>query len=311
MRAAVVVLAVIVAAGCGGGEDAGGGGDDAARAEYIERGDALCREANRFIREDLDPEFREVDERVQASGDEERFLRRYAELLDRDAEQLEGHTERFAALVPPAGSEQTHDAIVRDLRRQQVLSREVAEAYRDGDLERAEAPSRELDEIDDRLERVVRRYGFVDCADPAADPGLTPRAEYIARGDALCHDKDRDQRRHFDTRFDEIDAEAERSRDYERFIDRYRALVEDEANRFEQHVGSFAALEPPPGSADVHEEIVRGLRHQLVLSRRQVAAYRAGDLDGAESIIEEKRNADERLDTIMRRHGFTACSRPG
>ena len=167
-RAALVILAAAaIGPGCGGdgGEEAGRD-VAAARAEYIERADALCRDIMGYLDGEFASKLDRLDRQAEASGHIERFFARYARVLEEAADRTQRHIERVATLKPPPGSEEVHEAIVGALRTQQYLFRREAGAWREGQLEYADALAADIEKIDEEIERVVRDYGFVDCARP-------------------------------------------------------------------------------------------------------------------------------------------------
>lgn len=137
------------------------------------------------------------------------------------------------------------------------------------------------------------------------------RAEYIRQADALCRETMRYLDGEFASEFDRLDREADRTGDLDRFFRRYARLLDEAADRTERHNERIAALEPPPGSEELHAGIVRSLREQQELFRQEVSAYREGRYERAEELAARSEAIDEHIERVAREYGFVDCARPG
>jgi hypothetical protein len=149
MRARTLSCLALVVASAGLG--ACGGDDGLSRAEYLEQGNALCRQANADLA------------KIPAPSD-------VAGLKDYVA-KAKGVTTRavdaFSALEPPEELREQHDAHVADGRQVIAMADELGEAAGSGDEAAFERLTAEGDRMDERSDARAERMGLGDCADDA------------------------------------------------------------------------------------------------------------------------------------------------
>lgn len=154
---AVVTAGLFVLAGCGGG---GGDSGDAtstktaaglSKAEYIRRGDDLCRE----FRKTSDPLNKQID-RTNDPAEQARLLREGADALDKT---LQG----FDALPKPHGDEKALTDYLELGRQNVLLVRRAADALAAGNAREASALLQTGVAATNRARGIAKGYGFKVC----------------------------------------------------------------------------------------------------------------------------------------------------
>jgi hypothetical protein len=138
------------AVGCGDDDDNGnGGGDDSlSKAEYIERGDQICRAGDREIERDAESEFGDLQE--QPSRED---LVGFVE--DVVIPNIEDQIAELRDLPAPEGDEDTVNAIYDAADESIETVKENPEA----------AVSEGADNPFEETNRLARDYGFEACGD--------------------------------------------------------------------------------------------------------------------------------------------------
>jgi hypothetical protein len=142
LRPVGLALLAAVIAGCGGEE-----GERLARDEWIARADSICAEASR-----------ELDALGEPGTPAE-----LAELSDEAAAIAERQLDRLRDLRPPTEVEDDYTRML-DLTDDQIeISREIADAAREGDPAAVQALVEEGRSLDDEADELAARYGFEEC----------------------------------------------------------------------------------------------------------------------------------------------------
>ena len=152
--AVVVFGGVAAATGCGG--------DESEAAEFRERANALCREAEREVEQLGPPTSRRQLERYLR--DTLRFARDY--------------TQRFEALEPPPELASLHERSARLNRRAAELTERVLDDLAAGGAPEQLMPvfAAKLLELAKRDNELSRRLGLPDCVTPLPGPDSKPPA---------------------------------------------------------------------------------------------------------------------------------------
>lgn len=152
---AVVSLA---AAGACGDEDTSDARDDTSesrltKAEFIERGDAICGELS------------VATGTVETPADETDFARYLTEVRG----HAEAARESWELLEPPADGDEIHQSILDQLSNAIETVNGAITAAESGDTVTAGDLLREADEAGDAVDAEAQAYGFKECGKDAAD----------------------------------------------------------------------------------------------------------------------------------------------
>ena len=148
-KAAVLTLVAVAFAGCGDDDDNGsGGGESLSKAEYIKRGDRICREGDREIARATEEKF---GGRTEDPPDEE-----VADfVLDEVIPNIEGQISDLRDLPAPEGDEDTVNAIYDEADKSiDAVKDDPEKAVAEG----AENPFAEANKL-------ARDYGFEHCGE--------------------------------------------------------------------------------------------------------------------------------------------------
>lgn len=152
------VCAVALIAGCGGGDSDEGAAPSSkttekriSKAEYIQRGDDLCRE----FRKTSDPVERQIRETSDPS-EQAGLLRRVADAFDR---ALKG----FDALPKPRGDEDVLTRYLDTARENVVLVRRAADDLDEGKADEATSLLQNAVDASNKAEGIAQGYGFKVC----------------------------------------------------------------------------------------------------------------------------------------------------
>jgi hypothetical protein len=124
------------------------------KPEYIARADAICREGNEVSKlfEDRAEEAADRDDAEAA-----------ADALEGGVDTIQPRFESLKALEPPAADKELIEDVIADREKAMSLGEQLADALRDGDLQRQEVLAREIETIDERADGVSKGYGFKVC----------------------------------------------------------------------------------------------------------------------------------------------------
>ncbi|HMS63083.1 MAG TPA: hypothetical protein PKD63_12460 [Solirubrobacteraceae bacterium] len=165
MRPRVTVLAVLclaVVSGCGGDDEPGTTGASAAaptRAAFIAQGDAVCRQTNARIA----ASNARIARINRTATDAKQALADAAPVFAETYDEQRGSVERFRALTPPAGDEQTGDTIVAGIEQQVALVGQASEAAAAGDVAQLQELGTQLRSTRTRVRGLLQGYGFKEC----------------------------------------------------------------------------------------------------------------------------------------------------
>ncbi|MGH2920224.1 MAG: hypothetical protein ACRDLS_16760 [Solirubrobacteraceae bacterium] len=156
-KTCIVMVGLAVAlAGCGddGGSDNPDGSDKFTKAQYIARGDAICREF-RAAR-------RQYDRDVDALPDDAR-VEDLAPIFGRGVAAAEVATKKFRALPIPGGDEAELGAYLDGQAQGLRLTRRIQQAAADGSLAKVQKIIKDNEQEADRQDQRAKGYGFEVC----------------------------------------------------------------------------------------------------------------------------------------------------
>lgn len=168
MRPALALLAVLclaLATGCGGDDGPGTTGTTGTsattptRAAFIAQGDAVCRETNARIA----ASNARIAQINRTATDAKQALADAAPIFAETYDEQRDSVARFRALTPPAGDEQTVDAIVAGIEQQVSLVGQAAEAAAAGDVAQLQAVGAQMRSTRTRVRGLLQGYGFKEC----------------------------------------------------------------------------------------------------------------------------------------------------
>ena len=139
----------VLFAGCGGSDS-----DSNSKEDFIASADQICAE----FRDQSKPMEQEFQDAI-SSGD----LDSAATVFEDQADGMSQAVDDMEALDVPDGDEETISQFI-DLSRQQVdVTREAAEAIRNGDKQALNAAITKGDGLDAQSDQIADEYGLTDC----------------------------------------------------------------------------------------------------------------------------------------------------
>lgn len=140
---------VVIFTGCGGSDS-----DSNSKEDFIASADSICAE----FRDQSQSMSQEFTKAIQA-GD----LESAATVFEDQADEMTSAIDELEALDVPDGDEETINQFI-DLSRQQVeLTKEAAQAIRDGDRNTLDAAVAKGDTLDNQADQAADAYGLTDC----------------------------------------------------------------------------------------------------------------------------------------------------
>jgi len=152
----MALLAVALAgAGCGGDDETAGGGESLTKAEWIERADAICADAQ---------------ERIQGLGDPGADLSKLADLTSDAKQILEDEVAAIRDLGAPEGDEDEVEAMLGQVEKGAGASDALIDAATAGDIEKLQeitAGDSEFSKASAEADRLASEYGLKECGSGA------------------------------------------------------------------------------------------------------------------------------------------------
>lgn len=155
---AIPALLALLAAGCGEDSKESGGGGAPAKAQYIERADAICQGAER--------EGRALEARFAAlRGRDPAAVRREAPPLLREIAAFGRRLlTRLRAIPIPAEDRAAAVAYFAEVQRGVQRLERYGQAIADGNSARVQALGGEIPRGTQTTQRLAREYGFKECS---------------------------------------------------------------------------------------------------------------------------------------------------
>lgn len=287
---AVGLAAAMVLAACGSDEEL-------SKAEYIAKGDALCKSFDAQVDPSFDKMFAEFPEVDMAVAKTE---------MPKIAESAKSFAADFTGLEGPEADSAVIDKINAGVRKAETTFATAAGHANAGDEEKFKETLFESFEEFDELDKQSRDYGFKVCGEEGddegeddedgPDPQLSPDQQaFVSKADEVCQASDEKIEPKLGPVFSAKLPEA-------------ATVIKDVILPSQRdQVATLRALTPPPGDEARVKELIDSIDAVTPAIERLLAAAEAGDKEAYDAAFRDVTRGFEATEEPFKEYGFEEC----